>query len=250
MTDLAPAQHQRSTSAAPTPCSTSTVLHRAAPAPCSTVQHQHRAAPCSTSTVQHRAAPAPCSTSTVQHQHRAAPCRAAGAADEAGRTGQPPSPRVTLSVHRDGQTPSGTGTPPRKKRVREAGTRSGHPCLTHSSSCDEGDERRGRGLPLLPSRHPHPLDLVFVCRRHQRPRSRLLHTRHFFQTLARVGWRPSPARRLTAPFTPPVGRKKKGTAGSFVASAVKNEFERSLGRVYRDNPRPDHHRNRARRSTT
>ncbi len=64
------------------------------------------------------------STST-QHQHAAprstavAGAAVAGAADEAGRTGQPPSPRVTLSV-------PGRADPLRDEYLREAGTRSDH----------------------------------------------------------------------------------------------------------------------------
>ena len=204
MTDLAPAQHQRSTSAAPTPCSTSTVLHRAAPAPCSTVQHQHRAAPCSTSTVQHqhRAAPAPCST--VQ-------------GGRGGRRGGQDRPTAITPSHPVGAP--GRADPLRDGYTseKEAGTRSGYekrPSLSYPLELVRRRRRATRARLASAAEPPPPPARSGFCvpTPSTTPQSPSTHT-PFFPNPRPSGVATIPSAKADSPVYPPRRSQKKGDCG-------------------------------------
>jgi len=209
--------------------------HRAAPAP---AQHQHQRST-STST---SAAPAPAqhqhqhqhqrSTAPAPAQHSSAPATAAlpattaaGAADEAGRTGQPPSPRVTLSVHRDGQTPSGTGTPRRGYLPRRT-SRTG----TSRTGTSEPGALPGppHWLRATKATHPPSDEGEVVPRCHAVAATRSIsfltndatddpavafYTHAIFSKPSPEWGGDHPQREGDSPVYPPVGRKKKNDSG-------------------------------------
>jgi len=196
---------------------------------CRPLQHQHQQGS-STST----------STSTSTSRSRGRQTRRAGQANRH----HPESPcRCTGTGRPPPVDTSGTGTSEKSGYEKR-------PCLTHSSSCDEGDQGEACLCCLCCLAATATRSISFLTKDATDDPAVAFYTHAIFSKPSPEWGGDHPQREGDSPVYPPVGRKKKGTAGSFVASAVKNEFERSLGRVYRDNPRPDHHRNRARRSTT